>query len=72
MTFTSVYGYYLLGTVSIIYAVVKLCRPGISQEMRTLVAKRHILSVLTFFVTNLYLATSVLLVFNTVARGKVP
>jgi hypothetical protein len=45
----------LISIVSIIYALVKLCRPGISKESRKLVLIRHILSIIFFNISNLYI-----------------
>ena len=39
---------------SIIYACVKLSKPGISSEVRKLVLVRHIITMLTFFLVNFY------------------
>jgi hypothetical protein len=36
---------------SIIYAVVKLCKPGISNETRKLVLLRHVLSIIGFLLS---------------------
>jgi hypothetical protein len=45
----------LISIVSVIYAIVKLCRPGISKESRKLVLIRHILSIIFFNISNLYI-----------------
>ena len=47
--------FWAISVLSIIYAIIKLCRPGISQELRILVVKRHIVTVITFVISNLYI-----------------
>lgn len=47
------------------YAYIKLGKPGISVEIRTLVLKRHIIAIILYLVGNLYIfATSVAVVYN--------
>ena len=47
-----------LAIVSTTYAMYKLCRPGISDEVRGIVLRRHILNVVFEFSINLYFILS--------------
>lgn len=47
--------YILISTASIIYALLKLCKPGISNESRRLVLLRHVLSIVGFVIAQFYL-----------------
>ena len=40
---------------SIIYGLVKLCQPGISREVRNMIMTRHVVTILFFTISNLYL-----------------
>ena len=44
---------------SAIYAVYKLRSPGISSEVKFVILRRHLITIVFFFVTNLYLMTSI-------------
>lgn len=46
--------YFVTAVASIIYAYRKMRKPGISQEVRQLVFKRHVLSILFFLFAYLY------------------
>lgn len=50
--------YVLTAIASIIYAYCKMCKPGISQEVRQLFFQRHVLSIILFFIAYLYFFTS--------------
>ena len=43
---------------SIIYGLVKLCQPGISREVRNMIMTRHVVTILFFTISNLYLQVS--------------
>lgn len=48
-----------------IYACKKLSKPGISEEIRQLVLKRHVVAILTYTITFLYIpATAIVVVMN--------
>ena len=54
----------MLAVFSTIFANIKLGKPGISEEVRSLVLKRHVAAILIYTVCNLYIpatAFSVLL-----------
>ena len=53
-----------LAVASIIYAFVKLGRPGISREVRSLVLKRHVFTITVFTVANLYFYFGFWIVFR--------
>ena len=52
----------LIGIFSIIFALIKLCKPGISQELRHIVVKRHIVTVKIFILSNMYLTLGMIFV----------
>lgn len=58
--------YWVLVLWSIFITITKLCRPGISQETRNLVVKRHLISCAGFVLVNVYPQASAvaLLKFN--------
>lgn len=51
--------YVVTATASIIYAIKQLLRPGISQEIRTVVFRRHVLSIICFIIAYAYFFMSV-------------
>lgn len=46
--------YFLVAIVSVLYALLKLCRPGISKEGQKIVLVRHVLSIFVFIIAQLY------------------
>ena len=46
--------------LSAIYAIYKLRQPGISSEVRFVILRRHIITLIFFFVTNLYFIYSMI------------
>ena len=68
--FTKIYSetlisiYWTMSLASILFAIYKLCRPGISQKLRSMIVKRHILTVIIFVVTNLYPTIGIFYVYN--------
>ena len=44
--------------LSAIYAIYKLRSPGISSEVRFVILRRHIITLVFFFITNLYFINS--------------
>ena len=55
---------WFIGVFSIVYALVKLCRPGFSQETRSLVVKRHMLTIITYLICDLYTQVSIFKIFK--------
>ena len=47
--------YLVVSIASVIYALLKLCKPGISKESRKLVLLRHIFSIVGFIIAQFYL-----------------
>ena len=45
----------IMGIFSSLFALNRLCKPGVSREVRILILKRHISYILAFFACNLYL-----------------
>ena len=45
--------------ISAIYAVYKLSSPGISSEVKFVILRRHIITIVFFFIANLYEMTSI-------------
>lgn len=62
--------YLVTATASIIYASKKLIKPGISQEVRTVVFRRHVLSILFFIVAYAYFFVSVLFDFQKIGNQQ--
>jgi hypothetical protein len=54
----------IMSTGSIIFSVIKLCKPGISQETRRIVIMRHITTILIFVLTNAYTTVSLFIVLQ--------
>ena len=54
--------YIFSSIASIIYAFVKLCKPGISNETRKLVLLRHVLSIIGFLLSQIYFLMDFLVV----------
>ena len=46
--------YFLVAIVSVLYALLKLCRPGISKEGQKIVLVRHVLSIFVFIIAQFY------------------
>ena len=53
--YLTILAFWFVSFASIMFALVKLCKPGISEDLRKMVVRRHILSVITFVVTTLYI-----------------
>jgi len=54
--FVVLYGLILISAIySTIFANVKLGKPGISEEVRSLVLKRHVAAIIIYTVFNLYI-----------------
>ena len=47
--------HWLISIISIIFVICKLCKPGISQEVRKQVVNRYIATLIIFILTNLYI-----------------
>lgn len=62
--------YLVTAAVSIIYASQKLRKPGISQEVRTVVFRRHVLSIIFFVVAYAYFFVSVLIDFEKIGNQQ--
>jgi hypothetical protein len=45
----------IMGAFSSIFAFSRLCKPGVSIEVRQLILKRHVAFILFFFICNIYL-----------------
>lgn len=45
----------LLACYSTVYAACKIMRPGISAQVRSLILKRHILTIVVYMITNIYI-----------------
>ena len=56
--------YLLIAICSILYAVIKMCSPGVSREMSSLIIKRHVFGTLCYIITNSYCWLSILYLFN--------
>ena len=53
-----------------VFAYIKLGKPGISEELRSLVFKRHVAAILIYTICNLYiLATAIAVVKNDAANS---
>jgi hypothetical protein len=50
--------YPIVSIISILYAVKKLCKPGISRETRKVVLLRHVLSIIGFQLSQAYFMMS--------------
>ena len=57
---------------SIIYACIKLSKPGISSEVRKLVLLRHVITMLTFLVVNFYKFFGACIAFMPRWNGEIP
>ena len=55
--------------ISLVYGVIKLTRPGISQDVRKKVLGRHALYIIFFFIVNLYTMGSSMLSNKKVLRA---
>lgn len=55
---------WIMSIASIIYGLVKLCKPGISSEVRKHVMARHVLTIVFFLVVQFYLALGSLSLYN--------
>ena len=49
---------WVLSITSIVYGALKLCRAGISQEVRQIVMARHVMSIVFFLIAQMYLQVS--------------
>ena len=47
--------FFFMGIFSSLFALNRLCKPGVSREVRILILKRHISYIFAFFACNLYL-----------------
>ena len=47
--------FFFMGIFSSLFALNRLCKPGISREVRVLILKRHISYILAYFACNFYL-----------------
>ena len=57
---------------SVIYACIKLNEPGISNEVRKLVLLRHVMTMLTFLIVNLYKIVGACIAFMPRYAGEIP
>ena len=48
-------GFLVMGISSSVFAVVRLCKPGVSRELRVLILKRHVSYIICYALCNLYL-----------------
>ena len=55
--------------MSIIYGLCKLCKPSISQKARQQIMKRHIVTIVFFLMTNLYLQLGVYVAYNPLIKN---
>ena len=60
IAFASVAVFMASAILSGIYATYKLTRPGISSEIRSVILRRHIITIAYFILTNIYLIYSML------------
>ena len=49
---------------SVIYGIMKLCKPNVSQSVRHLIIARHITTIIVFLLTQLYLQVGSLVIFT--------
>ena len=54
-TITMFASYFLINIMSVLYALKKICKPGISKETQKLVLVRHVVSIFSFMVSQLYI-----------------
>ena len=57
-TMTVLILYFIVAFASIVYAIMKLCQPGISKESQKLVLVRHVLCIIGFIIAQLYVFIS--------------
>ena len=63
--FLVLYGFILIFAIySTIFANIKLGKPGISEEVRSLVLKRHVAAILIYTVCNLYIPATAIAVLR--------
>lgn len=58
MIYTQVFAFlafFFMGIGSSVFALNRLCKPGVSREVRILILKRHISYILAYFMCNVYL-----------------
>ena len=59
VTWIPIIAFIVSATISAIYAVFKLSSPGISSEVKFVILRRHIITIVFFFIANLYEMTSI-------------
>ena len=63
--FVVLYGFILIFAIySTIFAHIKLGKPGISEEVRSLVLKRHVAAIFIYIVCNLYIPATAIAVLR--------
>ena len=55
---------WIMSIASIIYGLIKLCKPGISSEIRKQIMARHVLSIVFFLFAQFYLGLATLSKYN--------
>ena len=56
--------FWMIAIISIFYGLIKLCRPGISYEIRSIVLKRHILTICVYILCNIYFMLGVIFIYK--------
>jgi len=57
-------GFLGLAPISCIYACISLSKPGIQPQIRSLILKRHVITILFYFVMEFYLILSQLIMYT--------
>ena len=55
---------WIMSVASIVYGALKLCRSGISQEVRRVIMARHVISILFYTIVELYATVSGFYILN--------
>ena len=55
---------WVVSIASIVYGLVKLCRPNISQKVRMQVMLRHVVAIVFFLVAEFYLQIGSFIIFQ--------
>ena len=58
--------------ISIVYAALKLSEPGISNEVKRLVLLRHIMTMVTYVLVNIYSMVGMCIAVMPMWHGSVP
>ena len=58
-TWLPILAFIISAILSAIYAVYKLRSPGISSDVKFVILRRHIITIVFFFIANLYEMTSI-------------